>query len=81
MSRSPPSPPGSADPDYRIEVECVAREVSIEFVDRGQARQHIVALVEALRGRPAPGWAFLRGVVDGLVSKHGAVTVPRPVRP
>ncbi len=29
------------------------------------------ALVEALRGRPALGWAFLRGTVEGLVSKHG----------
>jgi len=29
------------------------------------------ALLEALRGRPALGWAFLRGAADGLLSKDG----------
>ena len=29
-------------------------------------------LVEVLRGRPALGWAFLRGLVAGLVSRDGA---------
>jgi GT2 family glycosyltransferase len=31
------------------------------------------AVAELLRGRPALGAAFLRGLVDGLVSRHGAL--------
>lgn len=34
------------------------------------------ALLEALRGRPALGWAFVRGAVAGLLSRAGRVTTP-----
>lgn len=33
------------------------------------------ALLEVLRGRPALGWAFLRGLVAGLLSHDGVVTL------
>jgi GT2 family glycosyltransferase len=37
------------------------------------------ALVEMLRGRPALGWAFLRGLLDGLMTSAGR-PAPRPPR-
>ncbi len=39
------------------------------------------ALVEVLRGRPALGWAVLRGTVEGLLSKDGHATATPPARP
>jgi GT2 family glycosyltransferase len=33
------------------------------------------ALVEVLRGRPAVGWAVLRGTAEGLLSKDGKLEV------
>ena len=36
------------------------------------------ALVELLRGRPAVGWAVLRGTAEGLLSKDGHLEVRQP---